>query len=572
MCGVLSFFYGVLRNALWDDAAEATSGQFARKLKQDAEESFPSGVVGPYLSWRFSYLFVGTFFGIISATLGSPWMTQSDYQEFLTRQLPQGVPVERFSQLISTLRGIDLGAWIVALLLVLGLLIGGVLASPNLAMMNIRSSRRAVWCTWLIGFLPPFLLFLVLPLRSFVDWKGISADVCAQSIKTTLALPGSQLQYSLNFLQRNDALEESMSGILDSHRDWCLFQGSDWYESFFNQSVPCIWLVEDRCRDQLCGQVSSQQTAQCLMGCLHLTLSQNPQMKQNVLQVFENCDADSASRTYSAASLRASTPSVPTDYATMSEADIIKSMQIAQRLTTMSFSETITWASLQSEYAVGVLVSMMVGQNLIASALGLASGLTEALLNLKAMFPGNQAGGWLLTLTTFQVVPIYMVIFAVFQQLLGDLFIGLAVVAATLYLSVGMHTGYRITSTKSGDEGRWHFYRLMWMEYGLRAVLMLVLLGALLLWVFQKNMQQSLLDYIREDLLTPRALVAMIADFLTRKSLTAVAGTDAMVSAFVQTETWRVKMNKDVEASQTIAAQDLERLMTKRTMPYTTTE
>jgi hypothetical protein len=32
MCGVLSFFYGVLRNALWDDAAEATSGQFARKL------------------------------------------------------------------------------------------------------------------------------------------------------------------------------------------------------------------------------------------------------------------------------------------------------------------------------------------------------------------------------------------------------------------------------------------------------------------------------------------------------------------------------------------------------------
>ena len=37
---------------------------------------------------------------------------------------------------------------------------------------------------------------------------------------------------------------------------------------------------------------------------------------------------------------------------------------------------------LQSEYAVGVLVSMMVGQNLIASALGLASGLTEALLKL----------------------------------------------------------------------------------------------------------------------------------------------------------------------------------------------
>lgn len=33
------------------------------------------------------------------------------------------------------------------------------------------------------------------------------------------------------------------------------------------------------------------------------------------------------------------------------------------------------------------------------------------LRNLKAMFPGNQIGGWLLILTTFQVVPIYMVIF-----------------------------------------------------------------------------------------------------------------------------------------------------------------
>jgi len=32
------------------------------------------------------------------------------------------------------------------------------------------------------------------------------------------------------------------------------------------------------------------------------------------------------------------------------------------------------------------------------------------------MFPGNQAGGWLLTLTTFQVVPIYMVIFVSRRQ------------------------------------------------------------------------------------------------------------------------------------------------------------
>eukprot|EP00913_Durusdinium_trenchii_P010708 g10047.t1 len=204
-----------------------------------------------------------------------------------------------------------------------------------------------------------------------------------------------------------------------------------------------------------------------------------------------------------------------TDYSTMSEADIINSMLLMQRVTITSFAETITWASVQSEYAVGVLV-----------------------------------------------VPIYMVIFAVFQQLLGDAFVAIAVVAATFYLSVGMHTGYRITSTKSGDEGRWHFYRLIWVEYGLRALFGLALLGAMLIWVFQKNLQQSLLDYIRDDLLTPRALMSIVADFFTRKSLK--LGTTPGVG--VAPPRQRGGDGTDA-ASQAIAAQDLERLMAKRTAP-----
>ncbi|CAK8992175.1 Cell death-inducing p53-target protein 1-like [Durusdinium trenchii] len=567
MCGIFNFIYGILRNALWDDAAEATSGRFAQHLKYQAEESFSSGVVGPYLSWRFSYLLVGTFFGILSALLGMPWLINADYEAFLARQLPAGVPVARFRTLIQVLQGIDIAAWAILVLLAIGLALGGFWAMPSWAISNVRSSRRVVWCTWLIGFLPPFLLFLVLPLRGFVDWKGISADVCAQSVVSTYRMPGSQLHFTLQLLERNNVLEESMKGLVgETPRDWCLAQGRDWHESFYNRSVPCVWLVEDRCRSDFCDQVADAQMTQCLTGCLRMAIQNAPaQRKQMILQAFENCDAKAASQSYSAARLQAQSSAMATDYSTMSEADIINSMLLMQRVTITSFAETITWASVQSEYAVGVLVAMMVGQNLIASALGLASGLTEALLNLKAMFPGNQIGGWLLILTTFQVVPIYMVIFAVFQQLLGDAFVAIAVVAATFYLSVGMHTGYRITSTKSGDEGRWHFYRLIWVEYGLRALFGLALLGAMLIWVFQKNLQQSLLDYIRDDLLTPRALMSIVADFFTRKSLTAVAGTDAMVSAFVQTETWRLK--QDAEASQAIAAQDLERLMAKRTAP-----
>ena len=59
----------------------------------------------------------------------------------------------------------------------------------------------------------------------------------------------------------------------------------------------------------------------------------------------------------------------------------------------MNFAATFAAQGLQSEYAVGVLVSMMVGQNLIASALGLASGLTEALLKLVRLGMGHNGGG-----------------------------------------------------------------------------------------------------------------------------------------------------------------------------------
>ena len=45
------------------------------------------------------------------------------------------------------------------------------------------------------------------------------------------------------------------------------------------------------------------------------------------------------------------------------QADIIKSMQIAQRLTTMSFSETITWASILEDIS---RVSIVVGGTPIA--------------------------------------------------------------------------------------------------------------------------------------------------------------------------------------------------------------
>ncbi|CAJ1327161.1 unnamed protein product [Effrenium voratum] len=479
--------------------------------------------------------------------MSAPWLgPRTRYEEFLARQLPQGVPPERFAELIAAMEGIDIGAWMLDILVLLGVSCSLFLAAPSRAMVNVRSSRRVIWCSWLLAFLPNFLLFLVFPLRAMVDWKAITADVCFQSVMNTLTLPGSQLRWNLKLLEDAGILEESMQGITDAPRAWCMAQGSNWHESFFNQSVPCVWLAEDKCREEFCHQAPAAFSSQCLMGCVQLVFTQFQQARPAVMEAMTKCDSQVAQKAYSPTNLRAQASDV--GFGAMDEADIMNSMLSTQRLTIIGFSESMTWASIQAEYAVGVLVSMMVGQSLIAAALGLASGFSEALLNLKAMFPGNQAGGWLLMLSTFQVVPIYMVIFATFQQLLGDGILALAMAAATLYLSLGMHTGYRITSTDSGEKGRWRLYRLVWVEYGLRGLFASAGLAALLVWVLQKGLTESLLSYIRADLLTPFAIASMVADFFARKALTAVAGTDAMVSAFVQTETtWRMRQEAETK-------------------------
>jgi len=240
--------------------------------------------------------------------------------------------------------------------------------------------------------------------------------------------------------------------------------------------------------------------------------------------------------------------------------ELYNTVLAVQRSVVIDSAQVMTLASTQAEYVVGVLIAVVIGQNLLSAALGLAGGLSEALINLKAMFPGNQTGGWLLILTTFQVVPTYMVIFAVFQQMLGDPLVGTAVILATLFLSVSMHTGYRITRTTSGESGRDRVYSLIWVEYGLRAVLGLALIAVLVLWVLRKGLGEDLVNYVQEELLSPRTMAAAVADFFTRKAVTAVAGTDAMLSAFVQTEVWREqKTPQEVEAHETAVA-DLNRL------------
>ena len=195
--------YGVLRNALWDDAAEAVTGEFATDLARRAEkEHYSSGVVGPYLAWRYSYLWVGFVFGLVQAVLSSPWLSDSDYSLFLENQVGSAIPRSRFAPLVRTLRGIDVGMWCLALLALLGTIVALWLARPSAATSHFKLGRRVVRMTWLVSFFPPFLLFLVFPLRSMVDWEAITADVCVSSMQATGNMAGSQLGENLQMLQQ----------------------------------------------------------------------------------------------------------------------------------------------------------------------------------------------------------------------------------------------------------------------------------------------------------------------------------------------------------------------------------
>ena len=499
-----SCVYGVLRNALWDDAAESVTGNFATDLARKAEEEhYSSGVVGPYLAWRYSYLWVGVVFGLVQAVLSSPWLSDSDYSLFLESQVSSSIPRDRFQPLVHTLLAIDVVMWCLALLALLGTLLALCLARPSAATSTLRLGRRVVWVTWLISFLPPFLLFLTFPMRSMVDWDAITADVCVSSITASGDMAGSSLSSNLRILHQIGALEESMLGLATDPFQWCMSKGDSWHTIFFNQSVPCTWFVEDRCRQMSCERLTAGSTTerQCIQDCVKFTLdTAGSQARTSLTQLMQECDASVAQKTYAPAALQQQMRAASLS-GDVSQSDLVNAMSIMQRFSIIQLAESLTFASTQAEYAVGMLLAVMVGQNMISAALGLANGMAEALINMKAMFPGTQAGGWILMLTTFEVLPIYIVLLAVFQQMIGDPTLAIGVVGATLYLAVGIHTGYRITGTKGGESGRWHVYRLIWVEYGLRFIFGVGTLVACIMWTLQKNLGESLIAYIHEDLL-----------------------------------------------------------------------
>jgi hypothetical protein len=197
----------------------------------------------------------------------------------------------------------------------------------------------------------------------------------------------------------------------------------------------------------------------------------------------------------------------------------------------------------QAEYVIGLLLAMVAGRYLLPACLSLLGGLAEALLNKKAMFPGSQAGGWILILTTGESVPLYVAVLALFQQILGGWLLTVACILAALYTSLGMLTGQRMLSLKSGDAQREILYGRVWAEYILRVFLGVGILVVLFFWDMQNN--GGLMKYVQTKVLTTEVLATAAIDLVAKKIVTAVAGTDLVLSAFVQAEHWQVNGSQE---------------------------
>jgi len=238
-----------------------------------------------------------------------------------------------------------------------------------------------------------------------------------------------------------------------------------------------------------------------------------------------------------------------------------------QRRAVLEGSEVVTLASVQSEYVVGILIALVAGRYLIPSALSLLGGLAESLLNGKAIFPGSQHGAWILILTTFEVVPVYAALLALFQQLVGDAILAVACVLGTGFSGLGILTGFRILHIKSGDEERERMYKLVWFEYALRVLCGLGIIGALFAWATLEH--NGLKEYVQSELLTPNIILLGIIDTFSKKIITAVAGTDFVLVAFVQTEMWSLEVPATAKDAHIAEVQDFDKFIAQRSPQQT---
>jgi hypothetical protein len=492
--------------------------------------------------------------------------SKSNYERYLL-QLPKTVPIERFDVLVSFLAMLDFFLLIIAVVSLLLMFAALCTTLPSNALRWGACSRKFLWSGWLIGFLPPFLAALIFPFRTLVDWDGVLHDVCAQSIRSTFAMPGSSLPMQLEALAQEQLLDPSLHNLHKNIPGFCADKGETWHEAFYGAATQCLWQGDQICRDRICVgdnpliPLAGQDLTTCLQNCIQYAFSQSSSpeaFRATYMSVLTPCLEAGGPPP---ASIKLTPPPMSKDVGPADVASLYDFTARLQQAVVQETSASGTVLSMQAEYVVGMLIGTVFGKHMLPAAFSLLGGLTEALTNVKAVFPGSQASGWVIILTTWEAVPMAAALLAICNQMIGDVLLSIAGLLAVFFLSLGMLTGKRFLRTASGE--RQKVYGLVWGEYILRAVLAGGIAACMITWVLSHD-KWGIKEYIRDDILTVEVIVLMIIDCKAKQILTATAGTDAATSAFVQSEIWRETMTEEDLKKHTSVLNDMDRLFSAK--------
>mmetsp|Transcript_95894 Transcript_95894/g.190078 ORF Transcript_95894/g.190078 Transcript_95894/m.190078 type:complete len:599 (-) Transcript_95894:314-2110(-) len=557
---VIHALYSVARNGLWEDPAEATTGFIFARFVVAAEAQGLTRTAASYLTWRYCYLLCSIVFMLFwVAASFKDWAPDKEQYDALLDRLPAGLRRDRFEGIADAMAWWDTIValfWCVSFVL---LIVATACASPSCAINRANLSQRLVWMSWSTRVLVPFAILLVFPIRSLVDWDGLSKDTCAVTVNSALGTDGFDTSAAIAGLRQQGFLGPNVEGLptnfatssdeaLKAIQSWCVAIGDDWYEVFFVQTLPCVYELQNSCR-QSPPCVSATDVAlldTCLRNCLALV--------PNVGQ----CSGIS-SGLYTVESVLSSTAAWGTSGASTATTKGLGMVALSnQQATVIQLGERAELMVPMAEYIVGVFIAIRTGALLLTAALSVLGGLAEALLNVKALFPESQQVSWLLVLTVAEAVPVYAALGSMLLQLLGDHVFAITTVLTVAYVSLSGITGMRILRLRSGALERWKLYKKIWMEYALRTVLLIGMVLTLVLFVRDRA------PWLRNSMNALQPVVLLIqslVDYLPRKSLLAIAGTDAALSATLQSDIWRQGWSPDDAQRNEVTLHELSSLI-----------
>jgi len=543
--GIFHAFYATLRNGMWDDPAEAVTGAIHQDfLKAVSTHGLPPASA-IYLTWRYCYLKCFVLIGLVwAAASWSSWTPDRAWLDNFRNDLPQEIQQSRIETFIVIMSWWDpclMYVWSCSFLTVL---VAIFLAAPSrvLKHRNRHLSRYIVWVAWSWNFVIPFAVLLALPLRNTIDWPGLREDLCVVAVSRSMSSPGVDLNSAVNNLNQQALFSQRIEGMLDeqaqnkvtesSARHWCEEHPDDWHVIFCQEVTNCILTVDQRCRQEVCPSAPSEEFRQCQQQCLDYAQQSSSSSSQQFLDSLSQCGTGAGSVQVQAPALSLSAEEVST---CGDAAQRMQAMQMLFQQQESNVKDQCSYASMaidRVDYVAGLMVGVLTGQLLLPSALSILGGLAESIFNIKVLFPGHREFPFLLVLTSFEAVPIYSALMAVAQQVIGDTTLLVTCAGFLAYIALPAFTGCWTCQLRTGSESRWQFYRKVWLEYALRA-----LLGLVMLVSFSEYMRRTVGDRLMQA--NPLAIVSSMLLNYTRKTLTAVASTDAALSAFLQCEIWR---------------------------------